>query len=118
MWNAAGNYCSNLKLGDYSDWRMPTIDELQGIYDPTQRVSLSNPSCGNFQSKIKGGIALSSCIDYHNGNVLAGAVWSSSLSESQSRHPWFFPFADPKPERGHINPYRPTYMRALCVRAY
>jgi tetratricopeptide (TPR) repeat protein len=117
-WYAAASYCSNLRLNDYSDWRMPTIDELQGIYDPTQRVTLSNPGCGNFQSKIKGAIALSNCIDYHNGNVLAGAVWSSSLSESQNRHPWFFPFADPNPERGHINPYRPTYMRALCVRAY
>lgn len=26
-------YCSDLKLGSYKDWRLPTFDELQAIYD-------------------------------------------------------------------------------------
>jgi Protein of unknown function (DUF1566) len=34
-WQEAGNYCQNLTLGGHSGWRLPTIDELQGIYDPS-----------------------------------------------------------------------------------
>src|SRR5690242_17745520 len=30
-WHKAINYCRDLRLGGYSDWRLATIDELQGI---------------------------------------------------------------------------------------
>jgi hypothetical protein len=33
-WDEAVGYCRNLQLEDYKDWRLPTIDELEGIYDP------------------------------------------------------------------------------------
>jgi hypothetical protein len=33
-WTAAEQYCEDLTLGDYSDWRRPTIEELQRLYDP------------------------------------------------------------------------------------
>jgi hypothetical protein len=32
-WNEASNYCSNLRLAGYSNWRLATIDELAGISD-------------------------------------------------------------------------------------
>jgi hypothetical protein len=31
--NEAGDYCSKLRLGGYSDWRLPSIDELEAIFD-------------------------------------------------------------------------------------
>jgi len=32
-WNAAKSYCENYDAGGYRDWRMPTPEELAGLYD-------------------------------------------------------------------------------------
>ena len=32
-WQGAKNYCGNYRGGGYTDWRMPTQDELAGLYD-------------------------------------------------------------------------------------
>ena len=34
-WEAANEYARQLRLGGYSDWRLPTIEELQPLYDPS-----------------------------------------------------------------------------------
>jgi hypothetical protein len=31
-WNEAKAYCEACRVGGYSDWRMPTIEELKGLY--------------------------------------------------------------------------------------
>ena len=33
-WANAKTYCDNYRGGGYTDWRMPTQDELAGLYDP------------------------------------------------------------------------------------
>ena len=33
-WPNAKSYCENYRGGGYTDWRMPTQDELAGLYDP------------------------------------------------------------------------------------
>ena len=33
-WKDAKSYCEHHRGGGYSDWRMPTQDELAGLYDP------------------------------------------------------------------------------------
>ena len=35
-WADAKYYCENYRGGDYKDWRMPTQDELAGLYDETK----------------------------------------------------------------------------------
>jgi hypothetical protein len=32
-WADAESYCKNYRGGDYSDWRMPMLDELEGLYE-------------------------------------------------------------------------------------
>jgi len=51
-WNEAKSYCENYRGGGYTDWRMPTQDELAGLYDsgnpkyqacyPSQKIYLTN----------------------------------------------------------------------------
>ena len=42
-WQGAKSYCENYRGGGYTDWRMPTQDELEGLYDEKK----SHPAAGN-----------------------------------------------------------------------
>ncbi|MEI7636357.1 MAG: DUF1566 domain-containing protein [Syntrophus sp. (in: bacteria)] len=42
-WSKALSYCDNYRGGGYTDWRMPTQDELAGLYDKTKTY---NADCG------------------------------------------------------------------------
>ena len=66
-WDDAIKHCQNLTFAGYSDWRLPTIDELLSITDDTKY----NPA-------IKTGFK----------NVTAGYYWSSSPSVSDSSGAW------------------------------
>lgn len=46
----AGQYCSSLRLGGHSDWRLPHVGELQGLYDVSGRKP---PRC---RDDISGGV--------------------------------------------------------------
>jgi hypothetical protein len=67
-WQSAADYCRNLQLAGYSDWWLPSIDELRKIYNPNAGVACG-PN-GTMSCQIKGGIQLTS-----------GVVWSSSRGE-------------------------------------
>jgi len=69
-WNQAGEYCSNLRLGGFSDWRLPGIDELEAVYDQKSTRLY----------KIKSPIELSdSCILSGTTNN-SGEVWGFYFS--------------------------------------
>lgn len=53
-WDEAVDYCRRLQLGDHKDWRLPTIEELEGIYDPKLLVpGLDKPAIkGNLRVSI------------------------------------------------------------------
>ncbi len=41
-WNMAKSYCEAYKGGGYTDWRMPTQDELKALYDPNKDYKCKN----------------------------------------------------------------------------
>ena len=41
-WQGASNYCRNLVLGNSFKWRLPTIDELETIYDRSPKTGGGN----------------------------------------------------------------------------
>jgi serine/threonine protein kinase len=100
-WQQAIDYCRNLQLASHSDWRLPTIDELQGIYD--SNINIPGYCCGVAETwHVKGKLQVS------------GWEWSRSKGNA-SGEAWDFSFAD----WGVRNSYQhglSDYARALCVR--
>ncbi len=57
-WASAKSYCENYQGGGYTDWRMPTQDEVAGLYDKTKSYKTA---CGT-DAHLTGLIHLS-CFD-------------------------------------------------------
>ena len=91
-WTAARDYCDNLTLGGQSDWRLPTIDELETVYDRNQSKKY----------KAKGPIELGDA-----------SVWSGTSNNSGEVWNFYFTYGGRSLTRasGHS-----SYGRALCVR--
>jgi hypothetical protein len=104
-WQPAVEYCRSLQLGGYSDWRLPSIDELKMIYNPGATVACGQE--GHMVCQIKGNIHLTS-----------GVVWSSSGGERPQLMRGFV-FRDAGEPRRHVVQLEMSgnnYDRALCVR--
>ena len=64
-WKDAKQYCESYRGGGYTDWRMPTQDELAGIYDSRKRNQLGYrvtnlieiTSCCPWASETRGSLA-------------------------------------------------------------
>jgi len=88
QWSDAGNYCTNLSLGGYSDWRMPTQKELMTVTD----YSIPGPGPtinASYFPNTQGSYYWSSTTDAYD----AGSAWDvyfgsgSVYSYSQSYPP-------------------------------
>ena len=90
-WYAADDYCDELVVADWSDWRVPTIEELEGLHDKRSQATYKVPS----------GIRLTGC-----------CPWSSDRSGETSA--WNFSFRYRKRFSGSVN--YSYELRALCVR--
>jgi hypothetical protein len=55
----ARNYCTNLELAGFRDWRLPLEEELQALYDPNNPRKLTGPSQRLETVFVRGTIELS-----------------------------------------------------------
>ena len=70
-WHDVKEYCQNLRLDGYDDWKLPTVEQLLSITDKTKQ----NPAIiSGFQ------------------NVVSGLYWSSSPYVSDSNLAWYVGF--------------------------
>lgn len=101
-WQEAMNYCQSLQIGGQSDWRLPTINELQGLYDPS--INAPDRSSGGqaVPWQVKGKLALS-----------AWGEWSSTQGNAPDQA-WVFGFGNGKPFSYRFDGLKKP--RALCVR--
>jgi hypothetical protein len=104
-WQPAVEYCRSLELGGYSDWQLPSIEELMTIYNPAAGAACGTD--GYMICRIKGNIQLSS-----------GVVWSSSRSQRpQFMRGFIFRGAgDPMRHMLSLDIHGDNFDRALCVR--
>ncbi len=88
-WQSAKKYCRDRRLAGYSDWRLPTTNELLEIYDKNAEAPGINPP-----SRWHGAEAM----NYHvKGNLfLTGDQWSSTQRMDDRERPtarvWYFDF--------------------------
>jgi Protein of unknown function (DUF1566) len=69
-WYDAKSYCENYRGGGYTDWRMPTHDELAGLYDA--RKSRQSACSGKTIHVTTGLIDISCCCPWGIGTTSHG----------------------------------------------
>lgn len=109
-WKGAVKYCRDLRLARYSDWRLATLQELEGIYDK----NAESPGLAGPPKKPR-------AFTWHvKGNLfLTGNQWSSTQLADDRGHPSGyarrFDFNEGRSFDGDELWFH-TNKRALCVR--
>jgi hypothetical protein len=110
-WRKAMRYCHDLRLDGYSDWRLATIAELQGIYDKTVEAPGQvgpSKSLRAFTWHVKGNLVLTG--DQWSGRQVTGRMPMESYE-------YYFDFNEGRSDKDPSGwPYPSSGMRALCVR--
>ena len=108
-WKGAMKYCRDLRLAGYSDWRLPSIDELQEIYDNSGfNTPHSGDSMPALAGKAKGGLMLTGAREWSSTRVLDDRGRNTGIA-------WQYDF--PHGKRWRYDPLGYTgSLRALCVR--
>lgn len=75
-WNSARSYCSNLSTAG-GGWRLPSMDELQGIYDPSATLTTS---CGIGTCRVSPQFNLSSYWFWSNESNGSSEAWGFALN--------------------------------------
>jgi hypothetical protein len=119
IWEAAGSYCSALRVGDFSGWRLPTLDELEGIYDASKNhAKMSGKKAWDWLNSTQpSSTVLPGLSSYHiKGDIRLSnpLLWSSTISSPNSGQAMVVYFDAGKKGPAPIEMKEP---RVLCVRA-
>lgn len=113
-WHRATKYCLRLRLAGFSDWKLASIDQLEGLVNlkayATQRVGDTDILHWNSDLQVDGGLLLT-----------GDRQWSSSpLIDVDGRpdraHYWYFDFRRGWREKGFEDIAEGDTAYALCVR--
>jgi len=95
-WYEAMEYAKNLRLGGYSDWRLPTVDELKEVVRSCggTPVNLNDKDHQSIWDKNMANSSYQSCYDAKG--FTSGGYWSSSPYVSDTSNAWnvFFLYGD------------------------
>jgi uncharacterized caspase-like protein len=108
-WLKANSYCENYRGGGYSDWRMPTQDELAELYD-AGKVSKNTPA-----EDCRGGYHITELIHLTCSYLWTSERGSSLMSGSSGNPHKQFNFSDGY--RGATVAATESYYRVLPVRS-
>ncbi len=104
-WQQASAYCKAFRGGSFPDWRLPSIGQLRGIYDPGSSA---------YVDRVHGFIHVTKPDPYHimGGIKITTSTWSSNAKDGQVAYLFSF-FTG-----GVYTDSERIHERALCVRTY
>ncbi len=111
--DTATSYCSNLSLGGYSDWRLPTIDELKKVIVDCGGINttLDDDDWDTITDKNKNNNHYQEC--YKSKGFTSYDYWSSTTYASYTSYAWFVDFYGGYTGYG----YKSGNSSVRCVRA-
>ena len=102
-YKGAVKYCRGLRLAGFSDWRLATLAELQGIYDKTANA----PGLAGRHGELR-------MLWHVKGNLfLTGYQWAYNPSWPLGDDVFSFNKGEPGPSEATNSS---SFIRALCVR--